>query len=548
MSSNMTFRKMLLMLMSFLVVAWVIFIISQNSTKFCSDLKIPISLHHWNTSTKSSYSKTPLSPLKSPTETELRIKGIMEKLNQLIPPRPFTHVNTTTSATHSRATILNPQDTYCTGDQLDILVEMRDHLGHRKEYGGDFLRARMSSSALKASTSGKVTDFNNGTYLVSFTLFWEDQVSLSLLLIHPSEGVSALWRTRSPGYDRITFKGKFVNGTTHVFMECGLTLNSSAELCEYLDPQYQEAFYCVRPQHALTHMTTRNQDISYLTVKEKSLFHRSSVGVEMIKHLKHINVSCNKSEKTKEKCQLGTKSPVPGGHTLEGRWITTFCNKVQLNTIHINGCLNGKLIYLLGDSTLPQWIYYSPKVVKTLKFFDLHRTELFNKHLFLDAERHIQIQWKKHSHPFITFQLYSVIENYIPQIIDRISGDKNIAIVITLDQHFQPFPIDIFIHRVINIQKAIERLLLRNPATKVILKMENIREMHIDTERFEDFHGYIHLIMKDIFNVLNVGVIDAWDMTIAYGTNNVHPRDHMIGNQINLFFNYICKNLNIENP
>ncbi|ELV12242.1 Protein FAM55A [Tupaia chinensis] len=334
---------------------------------------VAISLHHQNAYLKSSTPKiSPLSLLKPSTETELRIKEIMEKLNQLIPPRPFTDVNTTTSATHSTATILNPRDTYCRGDQLDILLEVRDHLGRRKEYGRDFLRARMSSPALKAGASGKVTDFNNGTYLISFTLFWEGQVSLSLLLIHPSEGASALWRARNQGYDKIIFKGKFVNGTTHIFAECGLTLNSSAELCEYLDNRDEEAFYCEKPQHlpceALTHITTRNREISYLTAKEKSLF------------------------------------------------------------------------------------------------------------------------------------------------------DKTISV-----------------------RKAIERLFLRSPTTKVIIKTENIREMHIEGERFGDFHGYIqYLIMKDIFKDLNVGVIDAWDMTIAYGNDNVHPPDHVVGNQINMFLNYIC--------
>ncbi|KAG8508178.1 NXPE family member 4 [Galemys pyrenaicus] len=98
------------------------------------------------------------------TKTELRIRGVVEKLNQLFPPRPFTHMNTTTSAKHSTVTILNPQDLYCRGDQLDVLLETRDHLGRRKHYGGDFLRARMSSPTLKAGASGKVTDFNNGTY------------------------------------------------------------------------------------------------------------------------------------------------------------------------------------------------------------------------------------------------------------------------------------------------------------------------------------------------------------------------------------------------
>uniref|UniRef100_G1TTF8 Neurexophilin and PC-esterase domain family, member 1 n=1 Tax=Oryctolagus cuniculus TaxID=9986 RepID=G1TTF8_RABIT len=514
--------------------AWTIKDYSETSKNLIwGALKLPISHYYSNTSMISSIPTMPVSPVKSLTETELRVKEILERLDRLIPPRPFTHVNTTTSATHSTATILNPQDKYCMGDQLDVLLEVRDYMGHRKEYGGDFLRARMFSPDLKAGASGKVTDFNNGTYLVSFTLFWEGQVSLSVLLIHPSEGASALWRARNQGYDRIIFKGQFVNGTSHVFTECSLTLNSNTKGCKYLNGRDQDVFYCMKPQHmpceALTHVTSRNRDISYLTSKEKNLFHRSKVGVEIMKN-QHIDVSqCNKSKEVKEKCQIGMKIPVPGGYILQGRWLTTFCNQIQLDTAKISGCLKGKLIYLMGDSTLRQWIYYLPKVMKTLKFFDLHETGNFKKHLLLDAEKHTQIQWKKHSHPFVTYQLFSVIDHgYIPQEIDRLIGDKDTVIVITFGQHFRPFPIDIFIRRAISVRQAIERLFLRSPATKVIVKTENIREMHIEAERFGDFHGYIqYLTLKDIFKDLNVGVVDAWDMTIAYGTNNVHPPDQV---------------------
>lgn len=220
----------------------------------------------------------PLNLPVSPKETELRIREVLEKLDKQIPPRPFTHLNYTTSATHSTATILNPRDTHCVGDQLDILVEARDHLGNRKGYGGDFMRARMFSPALKAGASGKVTDFNNGTYLVSFTLFWEGTVSLSILLMHPSEGVSALWRARNRGYGKIIFTGQFLNGTSPVLTECGLTLNTSAELCQYLDARDHEAFYCLKlpgvPCEALTHMTSKNSNISYLSLEEKLLFRR----------------------------------------------------------------------------------------------------------------------------------------------------------------------------------------------------------------------------------------------------------------------------------
>ena len=121
--------------------------------------------------------------------------------------------------------------------------------------------------------------------------------------------------------------------------------------------------------------------------------------------------------------------------------------------------------------------------------------------MLLDAERHILIQWKKHGHPFITKNLFSVKdENYIPREIDQVAGDNDTAIVITLGQHFRPFPIKIFIRRAINVQKAIECLFLRSPETKVILKTENTRGVSQNAEMFSDFHGYIqNLTMRDIF-------------------------------------------------
>ncbi|XP_051012329.1 NXPE family member 1 isoform X2 [Acomys russatus] len=496
---------------------------------------------------KSSCPEILMEQSKSPTKTDLRVREILKKINRQIPPRPFLNHSSTTSARESTATILNLQDKYCIGDQLDILLVAKDYFGRRKEYGGDFLRARMSSPALKAGASGKVTDFNNGTYLISFTLSWEGQVSLSVLLIHPSEGVSALWRARNQGYGKIIFKGTFVNGTAQVSAQCGLTQNSSKELCKYLYSGGEEVFYCMKPQDmpcaSLTHVCTRQQDVSYLTAKEKDLFQKSNIGVEMMKDPKYIDVSqCNKTESKRKRCETGTEIPTPSGYTLQGRWVTAQCKQRLLNSSQINDCLKGKLIYLLGDSTLRQWIYNLPKVAKTLKPFDLHGTGVLKKHLLLDAERHTLVEWKKHSHPFVTVQLYSVIDDgYIPREIDRLLGDKDTTIVFTFGQHFRPFPMELFIRRAISIQKAIERLFLRSPDTKVIIKTENIREMHTDTERFGDFHGYIqYLTMKEIFKDLHVDTIDAWDMTIAYGTNNVHPPDEVIRKQIDMFLNYIC--------
>uniref|UniRef100_H0X929 Neurexophilin and PC-esterase domain family member 4 n=3 Tax=Otolemur garnettii TaxID=30611 RepID=H0X929_OTOGA len=487
----------------------------------------------------------PLRPVVSAAEIDLRIQEIVKKLDQQIPPRPFTHVNTTTSATHSTATIIKPRHTYCRGDQLDIMLEARDHLGHRKQYGGDFLRARMSSPALQAGAAGKVTDFNNGTYLVSFILFWEGQVTLSILLIHPSEGASALWRARNQGYDKVIFTGQFSSGTSQVNADCALVLNSSAELCQYLDAQDQEAFYCVKPQHipcaALSHVHSKNKDVSYLSKQEKILFERSNVGVEIMENFNVINVSrCNKvTVSVKEKCKPGMTSTAPSGYVWKNTWNPVSCS---LAAVDMKKCLRGKFIYLMGDSTVRQWMEYFKTSIQTLKPVDLHESGKLKHQLAVDLDRNIIIQWQKHGYPLIGSTTYSVKEiEYIARAIDRTGGDKNTIIVISLGQHFRPYPIDVFIRRVLNVHKAVQRLLLRSPDTMVIIKLENIREMDSDVERFGDFHGYIqYLTIKDIFQDLNVGIIDAWDITIAYGTNNVHPPEYVVRNQVNILLNYIC--------
>ncbi|XP_021489006.1 NXPE family member 4 isoform X1 [Meriones unguiculatus] len=529
----------------FIVIFLVSFTVFRNPPELWTMFKLPVSFNRWNLAMNSSCPTVPLNPPVSPKETELRVREILEKLNQQIPPRPFPHLNTTTSATHSTATILNPRDKYCVGDQLRVLLEARDYLGRRKDYGGDFLRARMSSPALKAGASGKVTDFNNGTYLISFTLFWEGPVFLSVLLIHPSEGVSALWRARSQGYDRVTFTGQFVNGASQVHTECALILNSSVELCQYLDAQDQEAFYCVKPPDvpcaALTHMHSKNKDVSYLSQQERSLFVRSNIGVEIMGKSNVITVSkCNTEvAPVKEKCKFGMASVTPSGYVWKNTWNPASCS---LAPIKIKDCLRGKFIHLMGDSTLRQWMDYFKSIVNTLRSVDLHEIGKLKHQLAVDLDEKINIQWQKHGYPLIGSLVYSVkeIEN-IARIIDRTGGEKNTIIVISLGQHFRPFPIDVFIRRAVNVHRALQRLLLRSPDTVVILKTENIRELSSDVERLSDFHGYTqYLALKDIFQDLNVGVIDAWDMTIAYGTNNVHPPQHVVGSQIDIFLNYIC--------
>ncbi|KAM4652094.1 NXPE family member 1-like [Discoglossus pictus] len=459
------------------------------------------------------------------SERNVEIRQLFNIINRTIPNVTVTHTDQATSAKKSRTTILNHRLKYCVGESLTVQVDMFDYLGQRKTHGGDFLRSRIYSLNDKAGASGRIEDCNNGTYLIHFTLFWEGHVKISIQLFHPSEGVSALWRTRNMGYKYINFTGKFLNKTKEVHRECGFYLDSTEEKCEYADKRNEEFFYCIKPPdvpcESLVSLKSKNSPHTYLSKLEKETY---------------VNVT--------SKCTIGKSSPFPSGYFLNNTWHPLFCNLSSFGPLsQIDKCLSGKMIYLMGDSTIRQWIQAFTNLMKNLTFFDLHGNGWHRKFLALDMERNIYIQWKKHGHPFVTHSFFTVKDHaYTSHQIDQIAGGSYTVIVISLGQHFRPFPIFLFIRRILNIRKAIERLFLRSPDTKVIIKSENTREINPDAERFSDFHGYIqYLLVKDIFKGLNVGMIDAWDMTTAFGSLDTHPVIDIIKNQINMFLAYICE-------
>ncbi|CAH2311573.1 NXPE family member 1-like [Pelobates cultripes] len=470
---------------------------------------------------------TESSTIHNSENIDREIYQIYNAIHHAIPNVSFTWLNKTTSATNSRAIILEYKKKYCIGDSLTVRVDMFDFLGKKKTYGGDFLRARIYSQNLGAGASGRIEDFNNGSYLINFTLSWEGNVGISIILLHPSEGVSVLWRTRNMGYENIIYIGKFLNKTQEIHKECGFSLESQEEKCEYADKIHGEFFYCLKPENipceALISLMTLNQTDGFLDI---------------------VDVGGNSTIEVKPKCRIGMSPPVPGGYFLKNVWHSLFCNLSSYEPLsQINECLSGKMIYLMGDSTIRQWIEYFPKLMKrSLKFFDLHGSGWHQQFLALDLERQVLIQWKKHGHPFVT-QSFFTLKDYatVTLEIDRLAGGPHTIIVIALGQHFRPFPFSLFVRRLLNVRKAIECLFLRSPDTKVIIKLENTREINTDVERFSDFHGYIqYLLVKHIFKGLNIGMIDAWDMTVAFGSYNVHPPESVIKNQINMFLEYIC--------
>ncbi|KAG9340121.1 hypothetical protein JZ751_022047 [Albula glossodonta] len=304
----------------------------------------------------------------------------------------FTSLQNSSSAQHSTARLENPRDQYCVGETLNVMVEMRDYEGRPKKQGGDFILARIHSSNLQASSSGYVTDLLNGSYRVSFTLFWPGDL----------RGVHLLGKISSHNNGKINYTGTFIDGNKTEESQCGIRLDTDKALCEYRKKEDGEYYACIKPQtlpcSSLQTMSSKNIQ-SQITVNETELL-----------------------------------AQVPAG---EGR--------------------------------------------------------------------------------------------------------SDVVVVIGVGQHFRPFPLEIFIQRLINIRQAILRLQARSPRALVVIKLENTRELSSTMTHLSDWFGHVqNLAQRKVFGDLRVALVDAWEMSIAADAFATHPNNIVVAREIAVALSHIC--------
>ncbi|CAH2221489.1 Hypothetical predicted protein [Pelobates cultripes] len=480
-----------------------------------------------------------------------KIDDVFNKIAKLIPNVNVTSFKSCTNGITSKASIINPRSQYCIGENLVIQCNMYDYLGNSKTYGGDFLRSRLYSKELGASVSGRIEDFNNGTYHIRFPLYWKGKVQVSAILFHPSEGIAALWRSRHSSSGVLEYEGRFVNFTQDEITACGFKLNTDKELCEYLDQDDEEAFYCIKPSNLPCESLNEMRSIvirkSHLTKEETELFKRSNIGVEISKEFKFINVEDCKKHKSISlpKCETGMESPIPSGYFYKNIWNPVYCNMTNYETgDNFTNCLQGKKLFLLGDSTLRQFVMHfnDIKITNYLGFNQRNWNSWQKTLLAVNIDKDIYVFYKRHAIPLESFRFYYFKEDkYISRQIDQLGGGMDTIIAITLGQHFRHFPLTLYIRRVINIRRAIERLFRRSPETKVIIKSENTREIHASVEKTGDFYGYTqYLALREVFQGMNVGFVDAWDMTVSSATENIHPPGYTLQGIMSMTFTFAC--------
>ncbi|XP_035985627.1 NXPE family member 3-like [Fundulus heteroclitus] len=473
------------------------------------------------------------------------------------PDTPFVpanySLNDTTYAAQSTLTILphNGGRRWHVGDQLEVLIQMNDFNGRPKKFGGDVLFARLHSHAVHAGVVGKVLDHCNGSYTAVFPLLWEGSAQVEVILSHSSEAVTIMeiLNLKQP---KIFFQSVFRFGSVTETAICNVCLNAPLEqLCNYTDIRTGEPWYCYKPkklkcEHRITHSFGGFKPLPL----ENNLF---KIGVNMntaIRASGPFTITILPKVKVLNKTVPAYMSGKdvrsrPVGYYYQGAWRAldgTIVHQFN-NATSMSHCLKGKVIHMYGDSTIRQWFQYLTEKMPDLKKFNNKSPQKAGPFIALDYTKNILLTFRCHGPP-ICFSNLPVSElHFIANELDSVVGGSNTVVVIGIWAHFNTFPVEVYIRRLLSIRRAVERLLTRAPGTLVIIRTANPKRLTLRESMIINDYCLLKRdkILRAIFKEVNVQLLDAWEMTQAhYLPNDLHPPPPIIKNMVDVVLSHIC--------
>ncbi|XP_033010565.1 NXPE family member 3-like [Lacerta agilis] len=304
-------------------------------------------------------------PGPTPLTESPELQALLQLLHWPAPPEDAVAFSSSTSAEKSHYQLLKSQSNYTVGNMLLVSLEARDQSGQPKHYGGDFLRAKLHSPELKASVAGTVEDHKNGTYTLTFPLLWAGAAQVSVRLIHSSETVALLRRIRDSHPSTVTFRGYFVDpgqGSKEEVTECNVH-PVSGPTCQYVDLGTGEHWFCARPQHhSCNDLVYHSAGIykNVLTSAEKVFLSGAATdriipgSVPIIQVLPSHQLAVATSPPLP--CHPGLALTNPSGFYYKDVWVSLGCSSRTFPTPDLAlSCLQGKIVHMIGDSTLRQW-------------------------------------------------------------------------------------------------------------------------------------------------------------------------------------------------
>ncbi|KAI8484264.1 Neurexophilin [Branchiostoma belcheri] len=359
------------------------------------------------------------------------------------------------------------------------------------------------------------------------------------LLMYGVQAIEVIERTvwEHP-VDKIMFVKRYLIGKAKVDTRCNVdpaVLNGTTPVCNYSDPHAGVRWYCEKAAN--------------ISCNTSGYHGRLPTGLNGIK--KSISGSPSKIYVTsagldplvnRKRCMPGLPTPQISGFYAGGVWSSLVChNRHFSNQSKWRSCLRGKTLHFMGDSTIRQWYEH---LVKLLKLSDrplpdaIHQTGPL---LARDTVNNITVKYRSHGPPLRCAWTRTFHLQYVANVIDEIEGGPNDIVGISVWAHFTTYPVDMYRERMEAIRAAIQRLHQRSPQTLVVFKSANTR---MGNELLAgDWLAYqLDLVMREMFEGMNVVLVDAWEMTTAqqWHGDAIHPTSDIVIQELEYLCSFVC--------
>ncbi|XP_060223938.1 NXPE family member 3-like isoform X3 [Meriones unguiculatus] len=446
------------------------------------------------------------------------------------------------------------QATYILGSNLEAILVARDHWGRPKAHGGDLFRAQLLGPELKAGVPGEVKDLENGTYLLSFPLLWAGRAQVQVRLIHSSEAVGVLRRVWRETRATVDFRGYFqgTNGIQEV-VTCNVDPQSTGArgpTCQYKDVVSGEIWFCAQPPTLPCSALVGHSSGRYLkvttphdelllagNVTDQKL--PSGIPAFLVTPAEPGNRS-NMALPSRPPCRPGHLSLKPSGFYHQDRWHSTFCSSRSFPTADsILSCLAGRMVYMMGDSTLRQWWEYLRDTVPSLKPVDLHVTYQAGPLMAVETTRGTVLHWRAHSWPLRSLRTPVASLHSVARELHGLAGGPYTVVVLGMGAHFTTFPPSVLARRLEGIREAVKALLDRAPSTLVVIKLANTGYKSVYGSDWLTLQ--VNRLLRAAFVGLRVAFVDAWEMTSSLALpDSIHPGRLIVRNEVDLLLSFIC--------
>ncbi|XP_010817944.1 NXPE family member 3-like isoform X1 [Bos indicus] len=443
------------------------------------------------------------------------------------------------------------QTSYTLGGYLEAILIARDHQGRPKAHGGDLFRAQLLGPDLKAGVPGDVTDLENGTYLLTLPLLWAGQAQVQVRLIHSSEAVRVLrgiWRDQ---WATVDFTGYFRGPTGYEeTVTCNvnpLLIGEEEGTCHYRDEDSGELWFCARPptlpcDSLVGHSSGRYWNVT--TPHEEALLARNVTNKTLPQGIPPIWVAQENNRSLvlspPQPCHPGIPAPRPSGFYHQNMWHSLSCSSRSFSTADsILRCLAGRVVHMMGDSTLRQWWEYLRDTVPALKPVDLHATYHTGPLMAVDTTRAIVLQWRTHSWPLRSLRTPVAALHSVVRELGGLAGGPHTVVVLSLGAHFTTFPPSVFVQRLAGVRAAVAALLAREPDTLVVIKLANTGYKSVYGSDW--FTLQVNRLLRAAFVDLRVAFVDAWEMTSSLALpDSIHPGRCVVRNEVDLLLSHVC--------